>query len=64
MDTKQQQPMEYAVVDKSKKRKKKDDKQQKVNSPLNASYVLILLYNVLLVFITSMYITYVTLKFI
>ena len=29
-DTKNQQPMEYAVVDKNKK-KKKDDKQQKVH---------------------------------
>ena len=30
-DTKNQQPMEYAVVDKSKKTKKKEDKQKKVH---------------------------------
>ena len=39
MNAKQQQPMEYAVVDKSKKKKKKDDKQLNVNSSLNTSYL-------------------------
>ena len=39
MDNKQQQPVRYAVVDKSKKKKKKDDKQEEViNSQLNASH--------------------------
>jgi len=39
MDTKQQQLMEYAVVDKSKKKKKMTNNERYVNSPLNASYL-------------------------
>ena len=31
-DTKNQQPMEYAVMNKSKKKKKKDNKQEKVHT--------------------------------